>query len=565
MQGEIKIYKKTFFVTIIFLLCFLQIPSNGYSAEKKRRKGLFRKVKSAEENISANSKASIDGVRGISRRACKISEVQIPEDLGLVKDSYKGAGDKLVVHIQDAHCNYEAQTNIYKMIELLVEKNKLKLLAVEGSEGVIDTGTFSSFPDQKIKKEVADYFMKKGRITGPEYLCIIGENKLDLFGIEKKETYMDNLNAFKKTMPYRPKFEKAVEAFKNVIDQLKPKIFNRELLEMDSKLNEYESQDLGFSKYCEYLIEKAKSKTIDIVPYKNMTNFAIVSSLENAIDFKKVDKERNDLVESIKNKLSRRYMSELVVRTTNYKNGKITAGEYHNYIVNLAKGKQIPTEKYENLDLYAKYMIAFENIDHDELLKEKERIEVEIKDKVYENSEQKTLDDFNKIIKTIDKFYQLEMARDDLEYYNIKKNLFSFQKFIAFTAKYAPKYNIDYNIPPGVIELDSYFKDFVAYYGFAVERDDILISNTLKRMKEDNTNIAVMVCGGFHTQGMMRILKKKNISYVVLAPRITKEDPNNPYLKILLGQDNPFEDLFEEEEGEEGAALEETAEPVVFD
>ena len=43
-----------------------------------------------------------------------IFENNIPPEWGRVKEIYKGSNgsDKVIVHIQDAHCNYDAQINI---------------------------------------------------------------------------------------------------------------------------------------------------------------------------------------------------------------------------------------------------------------------------------------------------------------------------------------------------------------------------------------------------------------------------------------------------------------------
>ena len=97
-------------------------------------------------------------------------------------------------------------------------------------------------------------------------------------------------------MPYREKFEPAIKIFREVIDKLKPKMFTKELIALDSKLEKYEAQDLSFSNYCEYLIKLAKKRNLDISKYSNMQNFATVSELEGKVDFKKVDKERNDII-----------------------------------------------------------------------------------------------------------------------------------------------------------------------------------------------------------------------------------------------------------------------------
>ena len=99
-------------------------------------------------------------------------KIVIPADTGLVKSKFTGKNDKLIIHIQDAHCNYEAQTNIAKILENLIKNYSLSLVSVEGADGFIDTSWFKAFPDDEVRKEVATYFMKKGEITGPEFLSI---------------------------------------------------------------------------------------------------------------------------------------------------------------------------------------------------------------------------------------------------------------------------------------------------------------------------------------------------------------------------------------------------------
>ena len=96
--------------------------------------------------------------------------IVIPREFGLVKSKFTGKDDRLVIHIQDAHCNYEAQSNIVKILENLNKNYNVSLVSVEGADGVIDTSWFKAFPDDEVRKEVADYFMKKGEITGAEFL-----------------------------------------------------------------------------------------------------------------------------------------------------------------------------------------------------------------------------------------------------------------------------------------------------------------------------------------------------------------------------------------------------------
>ena len=51
---------------------------------------------------------------------------KLPSDWGLLRNSFNSGTDKLVINIQDAHANLEAQQNIAKIISLLVKKYSLE-------------------------------------------------------------------------------------------------------------------------------------------------------------------------------------------------------------------------------------------------------------------------------------------------------------------------------------------------------------------------------------------------------------------------------------------------------
>ena len=125
-----------------------------------------------------------------------VEDIGIAIDSGTVKNTYKGRSDKIIVHIQDAHCNYEAQSNINRILDQLWQDYGVKMISVEGAEGIVDTTWFKAFPDAEIRKEVADYFMKKGEITGAEFFSINTDYDGTIYGAEEREYYVKNLKAF---------------------------------------------------------------------------------------------------------------------------------------------------------------------------------------------------------------------------------------------------------------------------------------------------------------------------------------------------------------------------------
>ena len=48
-----------------------------------------------------------------------VEDIGIAIDAGTVKSKFSGTTGKVIVHIQDAHCNFEAQSNISSMLEKL--------------------------------------------------------------------------------------------------------------------------------------------------------------------------------------------------------------------------------------------------------------------------------------------------------------------------------------------------------------------------------------------------------------------------------------------------------------
>src|ERR1044071_1731488 len=76
---------------------------------------------------------------------------------------------KLIFHIQDIHRNPEAQSNIEKTVQLLINNRKVDLVALEGASGELNFKTFHAFPDQKIIEKIADHLLQQNDISGPAH------------------------------------------------------------------------------------------------------------------------------------------------------------------------------------------------------------------------------------------------------------------------------------------------------------------------------------------------------------------------------------------------------------
>jgi len=136
---------------------------------------------SSDISLSSNE-MSLSSEESILKTGPVVEDIKVAVDFGTLKSKYAGSGDKIIIHIQDAHCNFEAQQNITKILDHMVKNYGVDMICVEGAEGVVDTSWFKAFPDEEIREEVATYFMKKGEITGTEFYSIISDDNGVIFG-----------------------------------------------------------------------------------------------------------------------------------------------------------------------------------------------------------------------------------------------------------------------------------------------------------------------------------------------------------------------------------------------
>jgi|GEM_PF-2437882 phosphomannomutase len=469
--------------------------------------------------------------------------IVIPRELGLVKSKFNSNTDKLVVHIQDAHCNYEAQSNIAKMLEAMIKNDGLKFVAVEGADGVIDTSWFKAFPDDAVRKEVADYFMKKGEITGPEFLSITTDYPIKLFGAETRAYYIENLNAFTSSYPMKADTESYLNTTKAALEKLKTIIYSDELKLIDAKDAEYEAKKLQFNEYVRFLQSEAEKNKINLREYDNLFKLVNVLIYEKKIDFSVTDKERSDLIDELTKKMSKDGITQLVARSVSFKIGKISAADYYNYLKALAAQHAIDlAREYKNLYNYIIYNSVYSKIENEKLFSDLKAVEVAIKEKLFKNDDQRQLEKLSRHIDTLIGLVNIKLLNGDFDYYKSHKDEFAAGIFADFIHGKAAQYGLAMEILPPAESVANSIAKLEEFYVVAIKRDKALVDNTLAAMNREGQKIAVLVTGGFHSEGIAKLLEKQGVSYVVVCPSITKDVPT-PYIQVLTNQRTSFEDI----------------------
>ncbi|MBN2453480.1 MAG: hypothetical protein JXB40_04385 [Candidatus Omnitrophica bacterium] len=493
-------------------------------------------VPAADNNTPADTSKKIESV-------LTADNIVIPKDCGIIKSRFTGKSGKLIVHIQDAHCNYEAQSNIAKIIENLVKNDSLSFVSVEGADGLIDTSWFKSFPDAEVRKEVANYFMSKGEITGPEFLSITTDYPIRLFGAETREYYIENLNAFTSSYPLKDKTEKYFNNVRDALNRLKGFIYNADLKAMDQKSAEHEAKTLQFNDYVRFLQAEAEKNKIGLRQYENLFKLVNVLIYEKKIDFNMTDKERSSLIDELSKSVTKDTLKELVNQSISFKVGKISSADYYDYVKKLALANGIDLQGgYPNLYNYIIYNSVYSKIDNEKLFRDIKALEADIKEKLFENEDQRTLEKLSRHINILLGLVNIKLMNDDFEYYKAHKDEFAPDIFTDFIKDKSAQFGLVIEMDPPADMVADNISKLEEFYAIAIKRDDALVKNTLEGMNKMRQNLAVLVTGGFHSEGIARLLEKTDISYVIVCPTITKEAPS-PYIQILTNQRTSFEEI----------------------
>jgi len=465
----------------------------------------------------------------------------IPPHMGIIKYHHKGDPNKVLVHIQDAHCNYTAQKKIFDIIEYLNKEYGIRMVNLEGGAGQYDLTDFTGILDENIRSKVADYFLKWGRINGSELFAIEKPGVIDLWGVEDTDLYIKNLDVYTDSLSYKAEVKKYIEQIDHVLERLKSKIYSPELYEIDLKYAEYKANKVEFKDYLSFLMEKSRLKGINIKSYPNIYLLSQSMEQEGRIDFKQANLERDALIDNMQKVLSKNQLEELVRTTISFRNRDISQNVFYEYLIKTAKEANQDLDDYPQLREYIVYVSLYDAVDKTAVMAEIEDLEKEIKETLYRNEEERKLNELSKNLVLTKNMFDIAFTREDYRYYLKNKASFDVRNYVSFIREEAPKYHINADLDPDVNRLDEFRRRIFDFYDYSFKRDKVFIENM--KFSGEDIKTGILVTGGFHTDNMCELLKENDISYISIIPSFKIDKGYEcPYFEILSGGVSPVEE-----------------------
>lgn len=190
-------------------------------------------------------------------------QILIPEAFGRIDESSIVASSKTIVYIQDAHDSLEAQENIAKIIQYLVEHNGVKTVFEEGYEGPVPTDKYFNFVKNPTLKEKISYFlMDKLRLGGAEYAHVNRTKDFKLIGADSIKLHLENIKQYQESAKHKAETDKDLETIGREIKRLADQYFPKELKEWMKLKERFDDGALDLLTYLKRVTALTTSVTI---------------------------------------------------------------------------------------------------------------------------------------------------------------------------------------------------------------------------------------------------------------------------------------------------------------
>lgn len=451
-------------------------------------------------------------------------------------------GAPLVVHVQDAHGLEDAQRNVAGLIESLRQERGISLVGLEGASGAFALDPYRAFPDPAVTKDIADYFLKEATITGPEYAGLTSSAPPLLWGVEDQGRYEENIRSFRESIANQPAVSAQLKDLTAAADLLKLKVYSPELKEFDRRFAGYQDGREGLGAYVKFLMDShLGSKT----PFPNLRLLLEALAWEDGLDFKRVERDRLHLVETLTRRLPEKVLNHLVQQSLLYRAGRMTYGDYYRFLRALCAQNGISLSDFGSLGDYITYVLVAERINRNDLLDELYRLEAGVQTALAATMPEKRLVEASRDLSLLAKLTSHAMTPADwADFQTNRKRVLSAPLELKVVSLDLPRGESP-EIPRRSENFEALLAPFEEFCAYAVGRNNALVDNLLAKMAADKAPAAILVAGGFHTDGLTRVLRGKGASYVVLTPKIEDIPKENAYLDVFARDALPLEKLFE--------------------
>ncbi|GEM_PF-4608065 len=451
-------------------------------------------------------------------------------------------------HIQDAHASEEAQKNITKILESLLEQKKLDMLFIEGASGPLSPEALKPFQDDEKNRIFLGSLFQAGFVNGATQF-FANHSGIRVYGIEEAGLYRKNLETYRAVMRNHGEIREFLDQVEASLIQDIKKVIDPQVFHFLKMWRSHQESQNDLSEYMKFLFD-CSSKHLGIdwrdlstqKDWPQLVRFFRVLNTETAPDCSAVTKE----IGQLKRVLGPDSRSEIewlesaasnaTFRSRALQTGSVTSRVMAERIMEKFLARELSWGRYPMIRKFLALQV-FES----ELIAERLFDEIQtLENRLYE-----TLRRSDPVAGRWLAFYQdffllkqalsLELKRECVARFrdHFRKNwVQAYKRFLR-----EPSLPHEETIAPLVdLVLD--------FYAQAEAREDVFFDIIKKRIQDplflngqgNKTRNIVIVAGGYHKEGLLRRTEALGIPFNLVTPYFNPEEKMLPYSDLLMGR-----------------------------
>ncbi|MDR1696186.1 MAG: hypothetical protein LBR69_06125, partial [Endomicrobium sp.] len=449
----------------------------------------------------------------------------IPPHLGTVADASYNNGSKTLINIMDLHADKGVQENISEILSELSKKINIGKIYVEGSYGKTSVKWLSNIKNSEMKHKLRKFLLSSGRLTGAENYAVLSGNDDLLYGAEDKEVYFNALKTLENIYKEQGGINRQLQYAQYVFDMQSEKYYSAE----NKKLNEFLSKKSGTdsAQYYASLIKKAEKAGIDPDYYPQIVSF--LKNNRKKPDAKRLSKQFSAFLGDLKETMP---FSEYA-KLANMAKDKTSEQELYALCYKIITENPSFGKKYARLKKFF-YGKLNGNTNGIALIKEENRLIRLLHYRFSKTDDEKKIYFLKDYLEYLKGYLTNSLTAEGFEYISEYENNF----------KSLWKHYID---PQAIIDMERYCSLAKTFYGYNCERNRHFIdaiygkmpdapekliriksgadhkSKTLEKVL-NSKSADILITGGFHSDGLAKILYDENINYISIVPNVSKAD-----------------------------------------
>lgn len=481
---------------------------------------------------------------GHSGKDVQVWDIAIPRDLGYVLETHQAdrttashpgiSHPGIIVHIQDAHTNYEAQQSIVRILEQLIQQHGLKLILVEGSEGDASLTYLRRYGPPENRKHVAEKYLKAGIISAEEYLDIVSDYPLTLWGVEQQTLYDQNVEAFLTAESLQESLKPLLSAVHEAVGTLRPKLSDPALTDLEAKAKAYEQHTLSLTDYVVALAAAAKRLGMSLETAPHVQQFLEVHRLEQAMALPRVQQEQQALIGALTERANEEKLEELVAKANGMKEGTVKPAAFYALLADLANASTISLEtSYPNLSRYVRYVTQSARMEPTSLAKDVDACSANLRRRLAATPESRQLSAIADEADLLEKLLDLRLSPEEYHRLTVIDLRTIASRWSRFLNEQLARYGMPAQSFQPLHELEAQLPTLQRFYEVAQQRDEILVQNAIAKLQETKEPLAVLITGGFHSPKITQMLKDQGLGTVVLTPKVSQPTNERLYRAVV--------------------------------